>query len=142
MLPQVCICFNTKLTKFTGKKGLHTKKKKQKQKQKQKQKNKTKQNKAKQNKTKQTKQHKTKQNKTKQNKTKQKTKTDLFNTTGRKRICFYTIFNLSLPEFELRTLCSGGGGPGAVAPAGFQEAEPLGGGHGAKPPEAPVFLTF
>ena len=34
------------------------------------------------------------------------------------------------------------GGPGAVPPAGVQGAEPLGGGQRAKPPEAPVFLTF
>ena len=36
----------------------------------------------------------------------------------------------------------GGGGPGAVPPAGVQGAEPLGGGQGEKPPEAPAFLAF
>ena len=35
-----------------------------------------------------------------------------------------------------------GGGPGAVPPAEVQGAEPLGGGQGAKPPEAPAFLAF
>ena len=35
-----------------------------------------------------------------------------------------------------------GGGSGAVPSAGVQVAESLGGGQGAKPPEAPVFLTF
>ena len=39
-------------------------------------------------------------------------------------------------------LICGGGGPGAVPPAGVQGAEPLGGGQGAKPPEAPAFLVF
>ena len=54
-----------------------------------------------------------------------------------------TLFCAHLLSKNFILICGGGGGgPGAVPPAGVQGAEPLGGGQGAKPPEAPAFLAF
>ena len=39
-------------------------------------------------------------------------------------------------------ICGGGGGSGGGGPGRGPGAEPLGGGQGAKPPEAPAFLAF